>query len=160
MRLLLLSMPICLAGLACAGPGGIAAGELHVGPLHYLNDTSTVLRTVGPPAQRRGPSAVAGGPLDIWRWDHLQCLLVTGWHCDQLSTTDSSFEVGPGLRVGMRLEELQQRLGAPAARRQSGDTTFVIYDLKGKGRGFGLSAGATQDTVRTLAVGQLTFVFM
>ena len=160
MRIVLLSVSLCLAQNACAGTGQITTAELHIGPVHYLNDTSTLLRTVGPPLHRRGPSAVAGGPLDIWRWDHFQCLLVTGWHCDQLITTDSTVEVGPGLRVGMRLEDLQRRLGPPAASRRSGDTTFVIYDLKGRGRGFGLSAGATRDTVRTMAVGQVTFVFM
>ena len=160
MRALLAVLILCLAALACAGTGQVAAADLHVGPVQYLNDTSTLLRTIGPPVYRRGPSAVAGGPIDIWRWDRFQCLLVSGWRCDQLSTTDPTVEVGPGLRVGMPLDELQRRLGPPAASRRSGDTTFVIYDLKGKGRGFGLSAAATRDTVRTIAVGQLTFVFM
>jgi len=160
MLAILAVLTLCLVQLGCAGTGQITAADLHVGPVHYLNDTSTLLKAVGPPVHRRGPSAVAGGPLDIWRWDHFQCLLVTGWRCDQASTTDSTEEAGPGLRVGMRLDDLLRRLGHPAASRRSGDTTFVIYDLKGKGRGFGLSAGATRDTVRTIAVGQLTFVFM
>lgn len=146
---------------ACAStPGVVGVEDLRVGPARYLDDTTALLRVAGQPLHRRGPSVVSGGFEDVWDFQGFRCLLNDGWRCDQLVTTDSTILVGRGVKVGMRMGELVAVMGPPAHQRVSGDTLILSYDLKRKGRGFGVLVKATADTVRSIAVGQLTFVFM
>src|SRR5579864_3165261 len=151
----------CILVVACASaPGVVGVDDLRVGPARYLDDTTTLLRVAGQPLHRRGPSVVSGGFEDVWDFQGFRCLLNGGWRCDQLITTDSSVLASRGVRAGMSVENMISTMGAPAHQRTSGDTLILSYDLKGKGRGFGVLVKATADTVRSIAVGQLTFVFM
>ena len=146
---------------ACAStPGVVRVDDLRVGPARYLDDTTTLLRVAGQPLHRRGPSVVSGGFEDVWDFQGFRCLLNGSWRCDQLITTDSTILVSRGIKVGMGMEELVAVMGPPAHLRVSGDTLIVSYDLKRKGRAFGVLVKATANTVRSIAVGQLTFVFM
>lgn len=153
---------ICSILLAsCAStPGLVGVEDLRVGPARYLDDSSTLLRVAGQPLHRRGPLVVSGGFEDVWSFQEFQCLMNDGWRCVQLITTDSTIRVGRGVRVGMKMQELLSGLGVPAHQRTVGDTLILSYDLKGEGRGFGILVKVTTDTVRSIAVGQLTFVFM
>ena len=148
--------------LACCAPvpGLVRSEDLRLGPARYLDDSSTLLRVAGQPLHRRGPLVVSGGFEDVWSFQGFQCLMNDGWRCVQLITTDSTIRVGRGVRVGMKTQELLSALGAPAHQRTVSDTLILSYDLKGKGRGFGMLVNVTTDTVRSIAVGQLTFVFM
>jgi len=160
-RTLVVSITCSLLLAACASaPGVVAVEDLRVGPARYLDDTTTLLRVAGQPLHRRGPSVVFGGFEDVWDFQGFRCFLNAGWRCDQLLTTDSTVLASRGVRVGMRVEEMLSTMGAPAHQRTNGDTLILSYDLKGKGRGFGVLVKATGDTVRSIAVGQLTFVFM
>lgn len=146
---------------ACAsGNGFVGVEDLRMGPARYLDDSSTLLQVAGQPLHRRGPLVVSGGFEDVWTYQGFQCLMYDGWRCAQLVTTDPTVPVGRGVKVGMKMEDLLSALGTPAHQRMVRDTLLLFYDLKRRGNGFGILAKVTEDTVRSLAVGQLTFVFM
>ena len=143
----------------------VAESDLAIGPVSFLADTITILTELGHPLRRvqRINNPVLGF-LEEWIYDELTLNFYHGdrWRCSRIDLLGPSWSTHRGLKVGDTVQRVRALYGNnPVVDGVPSDTIRWMFHLQGApDRWYGLYVKIADDTVRSIVMGRLSFIFL